>query len=350
VKYKDASGNISQTYSDTITLQNAASGTLRGQVKDAVTQANLSGVQITVSDTTGTVVGTTQTVTDGTLSITLASGNGYTVALARNGYIPVTISNVTVVANTDTFLPVVMQIDTNHNGAGTVSGTVINAFTGQGVPSATVNLRAGINTTTGTIIASATSAADGTYSITNLAAGNYTAEVSVTGFTTVSATVVCVGGVTTANQNITITPLLSAGETRIVLTWGATPSDLDSHLTGPNGLGGRFHIYYSNKTYVLNSTTMAGLDVDDTTSFGPETTTIYVQSDGTYRFSVHDYTNRTATDSTALSASAAKVEVYQGASLVAEFNVPPNTGGTLWTVFELNGTTIVPVNTMARVG
>ena len=30
-----------------------------------------------------------------------------------------------------------------------------------------------------------------------------------------------------------MTPILPAGETRIVLTWGEFPSDLDSHLTGP---------------------------------------------------------------------------------------------------------------------
>jgi len=41
------------------------------------------------------------------------------------------------------------------------------------------------------------------------------------------------------------------------------------------------------------------------------------------------------------------VRVYRGSNLVASFNVPSNTGGTLWTVFEMNGDTITPINTMS---
>lgn len=41
---------------------------------------------------------------------------------------------------------------------------------------------------------------------------------------------------------------LKADQLRIVLRWGATPSDLDSHLVGP-GDDGKFHTFYSSKTY-----------------------------------------------------------------------------------------------------
>ncbi len=86
--------------------------------------------------------------------------------------------------------------------------------------------------------------------------------------------------------------------------------------------------------------------MDDTTSYGPETTTIYKQIDGIYRFSVHDYSNRSSVTSTTLSNSNAEVKVYRGNSLVATFNVPTNQVGTEWTVFEMNGNTIIPVNTL----
>jgi hypothetical protein len=89
------------------------------------------------------------------------------------------------------------------------------------------------------------------------------------------------------------------------------------------------------------------LDLDDVTSYGPETTTIYQQIGGVYRFSVHDYTNKESSSSTALSNSFAQVKVYRGSNLVATFNVPPNRGGTLWTVFELSGSTMTPVNKMS---
>lgn len=48
-----------------------------------------------------------------------------------------------------------------------------------------------------------------------------------------------------------------------------------------------------------------------------------------------------------LSNSGAQVRVYRGSDLVAVFNVPTNQGGTLWTVFELSGSTITPINTMS---
>ncbi|MBA4382487.1 MAG: hypothetical protein C0406_07975, partial [Sideroxydans sp.] len=54
---------------------------------------------------------------------------------------------------------------------------------------------------------------------------------------------------------------------RIVLNWGELPSDLDSHLIFPSN-----HIYFNSKTGSTSSD--AKLDVDDTTSYGPETITI----------------------------------------------------------------------------
>lgn len=51
---------------------------------------------------------------------------------------------------------------------------------------------------------------------------------------------------------------------RVVLTWGQTPDDLDSHMIFPGN-----NIYFENKTG-----TDAELDVDDTDSYGPETITL----------------------------------------------------------------------------
>ena len=89
------------------------------------------------------------------------------------------------------------------------------------------------------------------------------------------------------------------------------------------------------------------LDLDDVTSFGPETTTLFQEMDGVYRFYVHDYTNRNSTNSTALSNSQAQVRVYRGNALVASFNVPQQQEGTLWTVFEMENGIVSPINTMS---
>ena len=114
---------------------------------------------------------------------------------------------------------------------------------------------------------------------------------------------------------------------RIVLTWGKNPEDLDSHLSYPGN-----HIFFRSK---LGSD--ANLDVDDTDSYGPETITITKKHLGeTYTYAVQNYTNLLHPQSSALSASQAKVFVYVGSSLVRTYSVPVNKTGNLWTVFRLN--------------
>ena len=132
---------------------------------------------------------------------------------------------------------------------------------------------------------------------------------------------------------------------RIVLTWGETPFDLDSHLVGP-GIDGkeRFHTafyqrtYYANGKYDSNSgKCVADLDYDDTTSYGPEVTTIHILTPGEYYFFVHDYSNGPSATSTEMAHSGATVKVYRGSSAtpINTFNVDPSSSGTYWNVFKL---------------
>ena len=115
---------------------------------------------------------------------------------------------------------------------------------------------------------------------------------------------------------------------RVVLSWGATPSDLDSHIVYPEN-----HIFFQKKQGLD-----ADLDVDDTDSYGPETITLQKKHFGeTYVYAVHDYSNGSDPSATALSASQAKVFVYIGQSLVRTYYVPTNKVGNLWTVFRISG-------------
>ncbi len=131
---------------------------------------------------------------------------------------------------------------------------------------------------------------------------------------------------------------------RIVLTWGAQPADLDSHLVGPGVNGGRFHIYYRARSYYNDGTYYsttdlyaADLDYDDVTSYGPEVTTIHTLTDGEYYFYVHDYTHRGSPSSTSMSNSGAVVKVYWGTDDApkATYTVTPSTAGIYWNVFKL---------------
>jgi hypothetical protein len=95
---------------------------------------------------------------------------------------------------------------------------------------------------------------------------------------------------------------LQANDMRLILTWGEQPVDLDAHLTCPvPGLPagftneeGRDHVYWPPELR-SGCDGMVNLDVDDTSSFGPETITIVPNpatgrlNEGIYRYSVYQY-------------------------------------------------------------
>ena len=92
--------------------------------------------------------------------------------------------------------------------------------------------------------------------------------------------------------------------------------------------------------------TIAAVVRDSGGAFGPETITIPMPIDGVYRYSVHDFTNLSSGTSTALSASGAKVQVFRDSQLISTL-FPPAGAGTLWTVFELDGDDLTPMNQLS---
>lgn len=67
------------------------------------------------------------------------------------------------------------------------------------------------------------------------------------------------------------------------LDWGADPSDLDSHLTAT----GYSEIYYGNKGDCTSGNLC--LDLDDVSSYGPETISIITEPNKTYTYFVHNF-------------------------------------------------------------
>ncbi len=130
-----------------------------------------------------------------------------------------------------------------------------------------------------------------------------------------------------AGTTYAISPVMTSLDgMRIVLNWGANPLDLDSHLVFPNN-----HVYFSSQTG-----DQANLDVDDTTSYGPETITITRKKEGQrYMYAVHNYSEKNSTNSMSLSKSAAKVFVYVGQTLIRTYYVPNNQIGNMWAVFAV---------------
>ncbi len=150
----------------------------------------------------------------------------------------------------------------------TIAGTITDATTGVAIDGTiTATLK---NYSTGATVSTATVASDGSFTLTGVTAGAYTFEVSVTGYTTYTTNLCISGSDQTVAATPSLSPTLGAGEVRVVLTWGEYPSDLDSHMTGPMS-SDRFHVYYGDED---STDSLVNLDVDDVTSYGPETVTI----------------------------------------------------------------------------
>ena len=235
-------------------------------------------------------------------------------------------------AYTELFLMIPETREVSRGSTGEISARVTNALNGDAVAGATVTLRSGWNNETGRAAATAVTDQYGVFTIEDLSFGYFTAETSAEDFSPAYHNVAVLPDGFQSEWNLPMSPVLAEGETRIVLTWNEYPEDLDSHLVGSD-----FHVYYSDQnSYDSLGRHRVNLDLDDTTSYGPETITIYQGVDGVYTYSVHDYTNGGSTQSTKLSESGATVRVYQGAGVVAEYHIPAGVPGTTWRVFRIH--------------
>ncbi len=114
-------------------------------------------------------------------------------------------------------------------------------------------------------------------------------------------------------------------------------------MTGPASANSRFHVWWLEPTDLLTPVTTM-LDVDGA-SPGPETITFTPAAGATYRFSIHNYTNRDLSGSNGIAQSGIVVRVYSGNQLTRTITAPTG-GGTLWKVFEYSGGQLTVVNSM----
>lgn len=299
-------------------------GEVSGRVTHAQTGAGIAGARV------GWSGGSVTTASDGRFTARVPAGRSDLVVSA-NGFVTTTMYGVNVSATVPLTLETVRLVPFSTS-PGTISGAVRDARNANGISGATVEVRAGMNATAGVPVATVTSGAGGAYRVPNLPAGTYSVRAVAGGFAAGVATGIAVGTAEVNNQDVVLAPLTD--DITVVLTWGATPRDLDSHLTGPLQAGGRFHVFYADGGS-LTASPWASLDVDNTGGYGPETITIRRMFQGVYRYSVHDYSNRTSLSSTGMANSGARVRVFRGGTLLREVYVQPGRVGTLWTVFEL---------------
>lgn len=338
-----------------------ADGALSGSITDSDSGAPVANATVTIyfvdEDGELTEFDRVKSSDNGTYRVGLPAGE-YKVSISAIGYVPFA-TFATVENGETTYLPISMLINKDlHQLFGGISGTITDAVTGSPIEGVKLELWKGWNNTgAGSKAASFTTDANGEYIYEleeffgvslGLVAGNYTLKASKSGYVTGYFNVMVLPGEVTAGQNGALNPMTESddpddpvipgsGDYRVILTWGATPSDLDSHLNALTVGGSREHVYYGSKTGLYSN-----LDVDDTDSYGPETITVtdFSSLDGGFTYSVHDYTNRSCSaddPSKALSTSGAVVKLYKGDTLLRTYNVPTDTEGTVWNVFSVDG-------------
>lgn len=211
-------------------------------------------------------------------------------------------------------------------------GGIITDIFNNPVANMDIKFRKGLNAKDGEVVGTATTDADGRYFI-YLPAGIYTGELGGENTNYIRSYLIGVAAsnVKNENENFTAIEIPKESETRIVLTWGLNPRDLDSHLIGPGVSEGQFHTWYAEKEYYADGVKIVDLDWDDVTSYGPETTTIRQDVVGTYKFYVHNYSGESA-----MTASGAKIEVIRGTDWEhpTVYNVPEGGSERYWIVFE----------------
>ena len=204
----------------------------------------------------------------------------------------------------------------------------------------------------GRTVISVRSGSNGAYDVT-LPAGEYSVLLSASGYIEDELTFYQPqdGKV---EQVFAMSAELSMGQMRIVLQWGENPSDLDSHLFGTGRNNTALHVYYSNMdgyTDILPGSSearlIAMLDVDDTSSYGPETTTI-LDLNTSYVYCVYDYSSGDNPDRSMLDKSQAIIKVYTYGSSVPRVFELPSGHGTWWNVFKINNGIIVPIQTITN--
>lgn len=223
---------------------------------------------------------------------------------------------------------ILTEANENRDRKGLLAGIVIDAVTGEGVPDAVLEFAAEENSANSD---STQTGSDGEFSI-ELEPDTYQVTISAEGYTAETFEFEMEEGRNYSGEQFIISPELAEGTARIVLEWGAEPRDLDSYLRGETDGGDSVFVSYYNRQSTSGGSTIAELDVDERSGYGPETITLY-DLNGVYTFHVVDFL---ATGT--FQEYGATVKVYlPGQSQPEVITMDPNAGvNIVWEVFELD--------------
>jgi len=310
---------------------------VKGVVKSFSNSNLVSGASVTSYDENGVLQQVV--VSDASGNYSIKSKTGYLkIRVVANGYKPT--NQVFQIAS-----DVISQIPPNYYApttwlsdysgeTGNIGGFVKDATNLNPISSVKIELRPGTNDISREIVQQVLSGTNGSFTFTDISSGTYTAFFSKTGYISDYLVLSVLGGQTTSGFNMNLSPdIHTTSGYRVVLTWAQNPVDLDSHLFTPLINGTMYHIYYSNRGDLINPP-YANLDVDDVSSYGPETVTIAKTVTGDYFYSVYHFNG-----SGSLTTSNATINLYGVNGFIRSWSVPTTGDGRWWNVFSINGTT-----------
>lgn len=315
-------------------------------VKDSAGNS-LDGVTVSIdlrNESTNFEAITTSTAS-GTYTLSVPKYREYVITYTKTGYTAVT-QNYNSFEDIDP-LNVVMFTETETLNSTPVTPTlnITDSRNGTSLSGITVNVRNGYNNRLGTILNTINS---DTASILSLLPGTYTFELSKDGYSTKYQTVTVLSTTSIINLDLlsinTSSSMNTTAFATIIVRWGESPSDVDSHLLFNNT-----QISFMNKFFgaipadrdnpCATTGVVASLDLDDTDSYGPETTTICDGTSGPFEFKLHHFSG-----SSNMGASPTSVELITRDGSRYQFTAPTEgfTGsGDMWKVFTIDSNQVV---------
>ena len=385
----DSNNSGSTTPSNPVTpvvpVDPEVTASLSGVITTSDTASSVSGASIRLAKYDGTSESYMQAVmnaatsaiiaasdSEGHYSFTSLSAGHYVILAIATGY-KAEVSTIEIIDDEQVIKDIALTpLTDNNTSVGSVSGTICEAITGNAITVTGSNFSVVATDSTG--VQHTASVTGASYEFNDLPEGTYTVTVSddrsdvdsSERFASANFTIFVLGGANITGQNCYLSNSTSSGTATFVLTWGQYPYDLDSHLVGNDADGNYHHIYWANKTAeatVTDVTSVSGsaydqyardydlrLDLDDVTSYGPETTSIYRTdvNNPWFTFFVHNYSSSVGRTDATLFESNAQVTVTTIAGSKT-FTIGETTGGTdelVWVVCKVNTITgeIVTLN------
>lgn len=260
----------------------------------------------------------TTTASDGTFLFTVDAGSWFLTAYVPN-------SNISV--SQDVFMENSVNIGTLKvptTSTVTISGSIKDAVNGFPISGATVSTGDYTNV----------SSTDGSYSVLAIP-GLVALNISKDGYL---IDAVRINATEDTRADEFVSPKLAQAQFRVVLSWGASPLDLDLHMHGySNSQKQICSVSYSHKNCTFPpSQVRASLDIDARRGFGPETITLNAKAPvagQSFRIVVVNYSQ-----SPSIMLSDAKVVVYNEKGVMGRFSVSESKDKRdpeLWEVAEL---------------